>query len=409
MKDELVIDMGTSMTLADGGPARGSAAAMVTPQRTVASLIAEVIARGRSLETRRAYAAYLDDFLTWWLGQLGQPYRSRSVRANPDAMLADAVLAAHLDRTLHALQRVTEGDIQRYLAHLEGASHPDAAPIHAPATLNRRLTPLRLLFGRLQRHHLIAVNPLEDVRSRKTSNASTTVYLTRSQARELIAACNGARLSDLRDRAIVVLMLTSGLRAREVISIDVVDLQTVEGHYVVWVQGKGGARERVKVQPHAWQAIAAYRSTAAIMDGPLFRRVHAIGPRTAGPRHGEPTQRIGDGRLSYPGLYALLQERFLKAGFVDVTREQPGAGGSQHGTAGRTRNVAPGRKYGAKVSAPRLALHSLRHTHITLAIRGGAPLPVVQKGARHQNVQTTLRYAHDMDSLDDAAGDYVKL
>ncbi len=55
------------------------------------------------------------------------------------------------------------------------------------------------------------------------------------------------------------------------------------------------------------------------------------------------------------------------------------------------------------------ATDSVRLTRITLAIRGGALVPIVQKGARHGNVQTTMRYAHDMDSLDDAAGDYVKL
>lgn len=374
---------------------------VLQPRRTVATLIAEVIARGRSPQTKRAYAADLDDFLTWWLGQVGQPYRSRSVRADPAAMLGDDLLAAHLDSTLQALQLVTEGQIQQYLDHLEGQRHPSDPPAHAPATLNRRLTPLRLLFGRLHRHRLIAVNPMEDIRSRRTSNASTTVYLTRNQARELLVACTGERLSDLRDRAIVLLMLTSGLRASEVISIDVADLQLVEGHHVAWVAGKGGARERVKVQPHAWEALHAYRAAASIMDGPLFRRVHAVGPRKPEPANLAESQRIGAGRLSYTGLYALLQERFLRAGFVDAAREDQ---------KGRTGSGGPvKRTHGAKVSAPRLALHSLRHTHITLAIRGGAPLPVVQKGARHGNVQTTMRYAHDMDSLDDAAGDYVKL
>ena len=48
------------------------------------------------------------------------------------------------------------------------------------------------------------------------------------------------------------------------------------------------------------------------------------------------------------------------------------------------------------MSPPRLALHSLRHTHLTLAIRGGAALPVVQNGARHENPQTTVHYARDM-------------
>ncbi len=374
---------------------------IVQPRRTVASLIAEVIARGRSPQTKRAYAADLDDFLTWWLGQVGQPYRSRSVRADPTAMLSDDILAAHLDSTLQALQLVTEGQIQQYLDHLEDRQHPGDPPAHAPATLNRRLTPLRLLFGRLHRHRLIAVNPMEDIRSRRTGNASTTVYVTRSQARELLAACADERLSDLRDRAIVLLMLTSGLRASEVISIDVADLQLVEGHHVVWVAGKGGARERVKVQPHAWDALHTYRAAANVGSGPLFRRVHAIGPRKSAPANLTVSQRIGDARLSYTGLYALLQERFLRAGFVDAARD---------GRPASDRAARLGRRpHGAKVTAPRLALHSLRHTHITLAIRGGAPLPVVQKGARHGNVQTTMRYAHDMDSLDDAAGDYVKL
>lgn len=169
---------------------------------------------------------------------------------------------------------------------------------------------------------------------------------------------------------------------------------------MVWVAGKGGARERVKVQPHAWEALQTYRAAASISDGPLFRRVHAVGPRNVPPAGERQSQRIGDTRLSYTGLYALLQERFLRAGFVDTARECVQASARVVG-AGR-------RPHGAKVTAPRLALHSLRHTHITLAIRGGAPLPVVQKGARHGNVQTTMRYAHDMDSLDDAAGDYVK-
>jgi site-specific recombinase XerD len=378
-----------------------TAAVVTGPQlpRTVASLIAEVIARGWSPQTKRADAGDLDDFLTWWLHRVGHPYRSHSVRADPDAMTADGRVAAHLDSTLQALQLVTERDIQQYLHHLEGTVGPNDQPLHAPATLNRRLTPLRLLFSRLHRHSLIAVNPLEDVRGRKTSNASTTVYLTRNQARELIAACAGPRVSDLRDRAIILLMLTSGLRASEVVSIDVADLQLVEEHYVVWVKGKGGARERVKVQPHAWQAITAYLTAAALTNGPLFRRVHAVGPRKQLVPGTAQDLRIGENRLSYTGLYALLQERFLKAGFV--------ASGPE--SSPQAPSPSRQRKYGAKVSAPRLALHSLRHTHITLAIRGGASLPVVQKGARHQNVQTTMRYARDMDSLDDAAGDYVKL
>lgn len=165
------------------------------------------------------------------------------------------------------------------------------------------------------------------------------------------------------------------------------------------------------MQPHAWQAITEYQAAAGLIEGPLFRRVHAVGTRPhAGSRQLQ-DQRLGATRLSYTGLYALLQERFLRAGFVDTTRDGLAEGGMADTTStGAVGTMTRGRRvYGAKVSPPRLALHSLRHTHITLAIRGGASLPVVQKGARHQNPQTTMRYVHDMDALDDAAGDYVKL
>jgi hypothetical protein len=137
----------TDASLINGSAADEGDLIQVQPRRTVASLIAEVIARSRSPQTKRAYAGDLDDFLTWWLGKVDQPYQTRSVRANSDEMTADAILAAHLDSTLQALQLVTEGQIQQYLDHLEGWQQPGAPPAHASATLNRRLTPLCLPVG----------------------------------------------------------------------------------------------------------------------------------------------------------------------------------------------------------------------------------------------------------------------
>jgi integrase len=49
--------------------------------------------------------------------------------------------------------------------------------------------------------------------------------------------------------------------------------------------------------------------------------------------------------------------------------------------------------------------YSLRHACITLARRGR--LPMVQVAARHASLQTTMRSAHDMDSLDTNAVDEV--
>lgn len=43
---------------------------------------------------------------------------------------------------------------------------------------------------------------------------------------------------------------------------------------------------------------------------------------------------------------------------------------------------------------PRIRFHDLRHTAITMMVRRGVILPVVQKIAGHANIKTTMRYVH---------------
>ncbi|MFN8541266.1 MAG: tyrosine-type recombinase/integrase [Thermomicrobiales bacterium] len=146
----------------------------------------------------------------------------------------------------------------------------------AATSRNRRLTPLRLLFARMQRHRLIALNPLDDIRAARTSAHRSTLWLTRQQARALEDACAGDSLRDLRDRALIVLMLATGLRASETLSLAVADLTSAEGHRIAWVTGKGGARERVKLAPKADRALRAWLDASGIADGALFRRLYRL-------------------------------------------------------------------------------------------------------------------------------------
>lgn len=330
--------------------------APAVPRRTIADLIDEVVLRGRSERTRTAYRVDLRDFLFWLLG------REVSIPIDLADLPPSAPAALELNATMTALQEVSEGTINAYLNHLRGGLKP--------STINRRLTPLRLLFQRLHRYHLIAINPLEFVKSAKVSAVSETVYLSRAEARRLEDASAGDTLRDLRDRALLIFMLGTGVRSAEVLGLRVEDLSTVEGHTVAWVLGKGGARERVKVAPRVQKVLRAYLSAAEITEGAVFRRVRRVrlDPIVAGSplihRVYEP--------LSYAGLKYILRSRFAAAELSD-----------------------------------RLSPHSLRHSFITLAIRGGATLAQVQAAARHADPRTTMRYVHGMDDLDNNAVDYV--
>ncbi|KAB8146052.1 tyrosine-type recombinase/integrase [Chloroflexia bacterium SDU3-3] len=71
------------------------------------------------------------------------------------------------------------------------------------------------------------------------------------------------------------------------------------------------------------------------------------------------------------------------------------------------RSPRRGRCVGARVPQGR-SPHALRHSFVTLAIRGGASVTQAQAAARHKDPRTTMRYAHDLQNLDDNAVDYVK-
>jgi site-specific recombinase XerD len=199
-----------------------------------------------------------------------------------------------------------------YVQHL-AQPRADGTPGLKPATINRRLTPLRLLFQRLHRYHLIVVNPMEFVKGRKLSNHSSTLYLSRAEARALEEACVGPTLRGLRDRALVIFMLATGVRSSEVLGLTVADLGTVDGHTVAWITGKGGARERVKVAPRARQALEHYLHAAGIGDGAVFRRLRPLGGDPHLPT--APRRYAVHGPLNYVGLKYILREWFAAAHF----------------------------------------------------------------------------------------------
>lgn len=351
--------------------------------RALAELLGEVIGRGRSANTRRAYAADLTDFFIYLLGA------EADVRlpVSESAADHDDALRSWAAPLLHRLTRVHESDINAYIAHLSPS--PERAGL-AAATIARRLTPLRLLFARLHRHRMMALNPMEDIRPPQVSGRSTTVYLNRHQARQLEDACAGPTLRDLRDTAIISLMIRTGLRSTEVCNLQLSDIAALEGHTVAWITGKGGRRERIKIPPVTMRALRAYLTAAGVTDGAVFRRLRRARSAPAG-------YNAAPYALSYDGLKFILEERFALAGLRRLvagewTDDAEGGTDKREGGPRRRRGPTP---------------HSLRHTFVTLALRGGATLPEVQAAARHRDPKTTTRYAHDMDNLDRNAVDKV--
>lgn len=230
----------------------------------------------------------------------------------------------------------------------------------APATVARKLSTLRSLFRYAVALGIIAESPLRDglVRSPRVSSESATAGLTAAEARALLDAIEGEDLTALRDRAMIEAALRTGLRRAEIVGADRADLGDDQGHAVLWVTGKGGQREQVKVPvPAAWR-MAVYMA-ARLDENPALFVGHA--------------RNCAGRRLSAEGFYRRVLRHAAAAGI-----------------------------------GKRISPHSLRHSFVTMALDGGATVRQVQAAARHADPKTTIRYDRHRRNLDDHASDYVR-
>lgn len=124
--------------------------------------------------------------------------------------------------------------------------------------------------------------------------------LTDDQLRALIDACSGKSLVCRRDEAIVRLMAESGLRAGEVIGMNVTDIDLHRGAALVR-RGKGGKGRHVPFGPQTGAAIDRYLR---------LRRKH---PKADSPRLWLGGRGAG---FEYPALLKTLKQRAKKAGIT---------------------------------------------------------------------------------------------
>ena len=149
----------------------------------------------------------------------------------------------------------------------------------APKSLQRLLSSCRSLFRQLNREGLLAGDPLLGVRGPKVRRKLPQV-LDVDEASALVETDSGGKLA-VRDRAMLELFYSSGLRLSELVGLRWLDLDLDGGE--VRVLGKGNKTRIVPVGRHAITALRALGAEQGMpADSPVFRgRGGApINPRT---------------------------------------------------------------------------------------------------------------------------------
>ena len=170
------------------------------------------------------------------------------------------------------------------------------------ATVNRHLAAIRALYRAALDEGLITRNPAASVKTREAGREGSTPALTVDQVRTMVGALTGRRSEGLRDYALILLLVRTGLRREEVARVRVDDLHQEQGHWAIRVTRKGGGPQLVKVPADVYRALIAWLDAAALHEGALWRSLTRTGRGRA------MVYQIGPA-LTTDGILKIVQQR----------------------------------------------------------------------------------------------------
>jgi len=228
---------------------------------------------------------------------------------------------------------VTREEVRAYLGmlHSEGLS---------PRTLGRKLAALRSFFSWLGRFNSTRADPTVDV-SRPRERRELPRIMTEEQISAMLDGDTGEPLS-VRDRAVLELLYGAGLRAAELVTLNIRDVDMDAG--LARVRGKG-RKERIVPIGSAAREVLRLQIDEILSEGNDLR-----GPLFPG--------KSKDGRLSTRTVQRIVERRARAVGIAGM---HP---------------------------------HALRHCFATHLLDHGAELRAVQELLGHASLATTQIYTH---------------
>jgi tyrosine recombinase XerC len=231
-------------------------------------------------------------------------------------------------------KKITHLHLRRYLAHLKQKNH-------AKRTIVRKLGAIRSFFRFLSRDKYIKTNPADGVFTPKLDK-KLPEFLDADKIIKLITAPTKDNVSGLRDRAILEVLYSTGMRVSELVGLDQDDVDFIAG--VAKVRGKG-KKERI--------ALLGKQAQRALDDYMNKRETARSGSSKA---------------LFLNKLGTRLTDRSVRR-IVD--------------------------KYIRRCSIEqKISPHSIRHSFATHMLNNGADLRSVQELLGHKNLSTTQIYTH---------------
>ncbi|HIA27284.1 MAG TPA: tyrosine recombinase XerC [Planctomycetes bacterium] len=227
-------------------------------------------------------------------------------------------------------------EVRRYLAHL-------ATRGYSKSTIARKLASIRGFFRFIQREENSVRSAFLEVRTPKVEK-SLPHFLTAAEVVRLIECPDVETFRGARDRCIIEVLYSCGVRVSELVAINWGNIDENTG--VLRAFGKGRRERVVPIGSFALEALAKYRERIPAKWRPL------------GPDDPVVLNRFGK-RISDRSIRKILDRYIYRAGLDGKTSP-----------------------------------HTLRHSFATHMLDGGANLREVQELLGHKHLATTQIYTH---------------
>jgi integrase/recombinase XerD len=240
---------------------------------------------------------------------------------------------------------VTTAHLEAYRTYLYKEYKTKSGRLLDISTRRQHLTTVRLFLRRLKRTGEIAVDPGVELELPKVPRRLRQVWLTPDEAERVVGRSDFYGTRGLRDRAILEVFYATGIRRKELVALDIDDLN-FRARTLKIRSGKGNHERYVPIAQRACDAAARY--------------LKEVRPQLAKLSSGDALFLNNDG------------ERYRAAYMSRVVKQ-----------------------YVARSGVPKKGACNLyRHGTATLMLEGGADIRQVQVMLGHADISTTQVYAH---------------
>jgi len=245
------------------------------------------------------------------------------------------------------IRQVTKSHIEAYIAGLYDHRTIEGRP-YSTGTLCVKVRAVKRLFEYLESANIIFINPAESIREPQKQKSLPRNVLTRKEMEKILDQPNLGLMTGIRDRAILEVFYSTGIRLEELCALTVFDADLAGGMIRV-NKGKGQKDRVVPMGRHAVKCLREYITKARPRLTKKNRKTRHLFVNCYG------------GPLSSQVVGIMIRTCARKAGI------------------------------GKQVTA-----HCLRHTFATALVKNGADIRAVQKMLGHVDLKTTGQYIRSL-------------